>query len=202
MRSIHIASPSDASSTGPRGPSFDRFPRRAKTRVQTQNGTPNAANFQDFSNIKTCFCTREMHVICSKEPPSDESSTNFRLPIAEFRKRLGPRGQNVKGSNRYLSYHNRNVPVVSTIEMSPSCGFTQLRKRRPCFSDESLGAEDDSQRGEGSGAPDSWPAPSAGDLCLTAQSQSVHLRGSLASVYVNGSRSHCSIVESITYFIV
>src|SRR5436305_14609971 len=31
--------------------------------------------------------------------------------------------------NGCMSYHNRNVPVLCTIEMSPSCRFTKPQKR-------------------------------------------------------------------------
>ncbi len=42
-----------------------------------------------------------------------------------------------------LSYHIRNVPGLSTIEMSPGCGFTVPRKK-PVFSfAASLVAKDD-----------------------------------------------------------
>src|SRR5439155_16161170 len=47
-----------------------------------------------------------------------------------------------------MSYHIRNVPVFSTIEMSPGCGFTMPRKK-PVFSfAASLVAKDDG-----------WPEP-------------------------------------------
>src|SRR5208282_5502009 len=50
-----------------------------------------------------------------------------------------------------LSYHIRNVPVLSTIEMSPGCGFILPRKRRVSFFVEGLFSGDVSGRGEGCG---------------------------------------------------
>src|SRR5207245_7589664 len=41
--------------------------------------------------------------------------------------RLAPRGRGVNIKHQALSYHIRNVPVLSTIEMSPSFGFTLPR---------------------------------------------------------------------------
>ena len=35
----------------------------------------------------------------------------------------------VKRALARVSYHNRNVPVSSTIEMSPGCRFTKPQKR-------------------------------------------------------------------------
>src|SRR5260370_2320862 len=57
----------------------------------------------------------------------------------------------VKAERGRLSYHNRNVPVLSTIEMSPSCGFTLPRKSWLRFFDESLVSRDDWQREKGCG---------------------------------------------------
>ena len=51
-----------------------------------------------------------------------------------------------------VSYHNRNVPTFSTIEMSPGCSFTMPTKK-PVFScAASLVAKDDSAPAEGYGA--------------------------------------------------
>ena len=59
-----------------------------------------------------------------------------------------PRRDGNQQKNRILSYHIRNVPAFSTIEMSPGCGFTIPRKK-PVFScAASLVATDDC-----------WPEP-------------------------------------------
>ena len=50
-----------------------------------------------------------------------------------------------------MSYHNRNVPVFSTIEMSPGFGFMLLRKRVRVPLVKSLFFKDDSKQEEGSG---------------------------------------------------
>jgi len=43
-----------------------------------------------------------------------------------------------------MSYHNRNVPVLCTIEMSPSCRFTKPQKRSAfSFADIDLFSTDD-----------------------------------------------------------
>src|SRR5260370_25102997 len=44
-----------------------------------------------------------------------------------------------------LSYHNRNVPVLSTIKMSPGSGFTLPRKSWLRFFDKRLASRDDWQ---------------------------------------------------------
>jgi hypothetical protein len=44
-----------------------------------------------------------------------------------------------------VSYHIRNVPVFSTIEVSPGCGFTVPRKRLVFSSPASLVSKDDGQ---------------------------------------------------------
>src|SRR6266446_3594444 len=48
-----------------------------------------------------------------------------------------------------LSYHIRNVPVLSTIEMSPSFGFTLPRNRERVPWRKSLFSRDDSELEEG-----------------------------------------------------
>src|SRR5712692_6297843 len=45
-----------------------------------------------------------------------------------------------------LSYHIRNVPAFSTIEVSPGCGFTMPRKRLVFSSPASLVSKDDGQQ--------------------------------------------------------
>src|SRR5207253_5838349 len=43
-----------------------------------------------------------------------------------------------------LSYHNRNVPALSTIEVSPGCSFTMPRKRSAssCVDSDSFSTDD------------------------------------------------------------
>jgi hypothetical protein len=68
-----------------------------------------------------------------------------------------------------VSYHIRNVPAFSTIEVSPGCGFTMPRKRLVFSSPASLVSKDDGQLAvvdeiaEGSGmgvrGKGQWSAP-------------------------------------------
>src|SRR6266404_6636199 len=55
----------------------------------------------------------------------------------------------VKPDCMVLSYHIRNVPVLSTIEMSPSFGFTLPRNRERVPWRKSLFSRDDSELEEG-----------------------------------------------------
>ena len=50
-----------------------------------------------------------------------------------------------------LSYHNRNVAGLCTIEMTPGCGFIRPRKEGMDFSVQSQASKDDSKRERGSG---------------------------------------------------
>ena len=103
MRSIHIASPRDASSTGPRGSSFDCFPRRAATRAKTQNGAPSAANLRELSKVRTCFHTRKMNVICSKElTVKDRAGLSDAFEIGRL-KIIGFHARAVKSKTHMLS---------------------------------------------------------------------------------------------------
>src|ERR1035437_3868509 len=81
------------------------------------------------------------------------------------------------------SYHIRNVPVLSTIEMSPGCGFTLPRTRRVSSWAQSRVARVDSELGErgvvsgirdvGEGAA---PLPSLSDLEAACSSRNAHMR--------------------------
>src|SRR6266478_2315876 len=51
----------------------------------------------------------------------------------------------VNKAAKQLSYHIRNVPAFSTIEVSPGCGFTMPRKRLVFSSPASLVSKDDGQ---------------------------------------------------------
>src|SRR5437016_11770184 len=54
-----------------------------------------------------------------------------------------------QGTEFTVSYHIRNVPVLSTIEMSPGCGFTLPRKSGRVPLRKSLFSRDDSELEEG-----------------------------------------------------
>ena len=62
---------------------------------------------------------------------------------------VGVEGKKGQAGVGFLSYHNRNVPVLSTIEMSPGCGFILPRKRWVSFFVESLVSKDDAKLEEG-----------------------------------------------------
>ena len=52
--------------------------------------------------------------------------------------------EQVKDGVTFLSYHNRNVPALSTIEVAPGCSFTMPRKRSAssCFDSDSFSTDD------------------------------------------------------------
>src|SRR5208337_158182 len=82
-----------------------------------------------------------------------------------------------------VSYHIRNVPVLSTIEMSPGCGFMQPRKRGHVPWRKSLFSRDDSQLeedcgvGSGKGRGGRGSAPSLAQRCRAFNSRKP-IRGS------------------------
>jgi hypothetical protein len=65
----------------------------------------------------------------AKEAPSDKKLEKLHR-FAELRRRLCLAVQNVKNEILELSYHNRNVPVFSTIEMSPWLWFHAAPEKR------------------------------------------------------------------------
>src|ERR1700687_6187667 len=75
---------------------------------------------------------------------SDERLKTLRASIVQIWARKQPPGN-------LMSYHIRNVPVLSTIEMSPGCGFTLPRKSGRVPLRKSLFSRDDSELEEGFG---------------------------------------------------